>query len=132
MNPLRELENHGQSVWLDYIRRNLLTGGELLRLIEEDGISGVTSNPAIFEKAIAGSTDYAAGIENLADDPNAKAVHIYENLAIEDLRQAADIMTPVYQASDRRDGYVSLEVSPRLANDTQGTCVGFHHGRMCT
>ncbi len=121
MSHLRALENYGQSIWLDYIRRNLLTGGELHRLIEEDGVSGLTSNPAMFEKAIVGSVDYAAAIEKLADEPVA-AESIYEQLAIDDVRQAADVMAPVYGAGNRRDGYVSLEVSPRLANDTEGTC----------
>ncbi|MDJ0893007.1 MAG: transaldolase, partial [Gammaproteobacteria bacterium] len=121
MNPLRSIGNYGQSVWLDYIRRNLLTSGELTRLIKEDGIVGVTSNPAIFEKAIGGSTDYASAIENAADGQGS-AADIYEQLAIDDVRQAADVLAPVYEASARRDGYVSLEVSPGLAHETRATC----------
>ncbi len=123
MNPLLELSRYGQSVWLDYIRRSLLEGGELKRLIEEDGLSGVTSNPSIFEKAITGSSDYAAAIRALVQGEGAAgAKSLYEALAIEDIRQAATILDPVYQATDRRDGYVSLEVSPHLASDTEGTC----------
>ncbi len=121
MNPLRSIGNYGQSIWLDYIRRNLLTSGELTRLIKEDGIVGVTSNPAIFEKAIGGSTDYASAIENAADGQGS-AADIYEQLAIDDVRQAADVLAPVYEASARRDGYVSLEVSPGLAHETRATC----------
>lgn len=119
-NPLEALEFHGQSVWLDYIRRDLITGGELQRLIDEDGVRGVTSNPAIFEKAIAGSTDYndvlaEAGSRSL----DAKA--IYESIAVNDIRDAALVLLPVYDRTARRDGYVSLEVSPKLARDARGT-----------
>ena len=119
-NPLKGLLAYGQSPWFDYIRRTLLTSGELKRLIQEDGLRGVTSNPAIFEKAITGSTDYA----DILNSPEAKtldAKSLYEKIAIRDVQDAADILKPVYQESKRRDGYVSLEVSPFLANDTQGT-----------
>lgn len=121
MNPLQQLHNFGQSVWLDYIRRNLLASGELKRLVAEDGVTGVTSNPAIFEKAIAGSTDYQDAILEFSgrDDVDAKA--IFESLAVSDIQQAADILRSVYDATDRRDGYVSMEVSPRLAHDTEAT-----------
>lgn len=119
-SPLKALQDYGQSVWLDYIRRNLLTSGELRRLIEEDGLCGVTSNPAIFEKAIAGSTDYEQMLSALASrNPEAKA--LYEQLAIRDIQDTADVLRPVYEQTKRRDGYVSLEVSPLLAHDTQGT-----------
>ena len=120
-NPLKALLKYGQSVWLDYIRRNLMTSGELKRLIEEDGLCGVTSNPAIFEKAIAGSTDYADIAERaeVGGDLDAKA--LYEQLAIRDIQDAADILRPVYNETKRRDGYVSLEVSPFLAHDTKAT-----------
>jgi transaldolase/glucose-6-phosphate isomerase len=120
LNPLKALQQYGQSVWLDYIRRCLITSGELQRLVEEDGLRGMTSNPAIFEKAITGSTDYADAIAGLAmrtRDPKA----IYEQLAIRDIRDATDILRPVYERTGRRDGYVSLEVSPLLAHDTGGT-----------
>lgn len=120
-NPLKDLLKYGQSVWLDYIRRNLLTSGELKRLIEEDGLRGMTSNPAIFEKAIAGSTDYSDILKTLQSKTDLDAKARYEVLAIRDIQDAADFLRPVYDESKRRDGYVSLEVSPYLARDTQGT-----------
>ena len=119
-NPLRELHQFGQSPWLDYIHRNLVASGELARMIADYGLMGVTSNPAIFEKAISGSADYddllgqSAGAER-----NAEA--IYERIAVRDIQDAADVLRPVYDATDRRDGYVSLEVSPHLADDSAGT-----------
>ena len=119
-NPLIRLEEFGQSPWFDYIRHSLLSSGELKKMIEQDGLKGVTSNPAIFEKAIVGSSDYAEILPRIREktqDPKA----IYETLAIEDVRLAADIMWPVYETTKKRDGYVSLEVSPYLARDTQGT-----------
>src|SRR5438874_5414255 len=119
-NPLKALASYGQSVWLDYIRRSLITSGELQRHIDEDGLAGVTSNPAIFEKAIAGSNDYADKLSRL-NSSNLDAKGIYEEIAIGDIQDAADIMKQVYTATKRRDGYVSLEVSPDLANDTTGT-----------
>ncbi len=120
-NPCKELLKYGQSIWLDYIRRNLITSGELKRLIEEDGVRGMTSNPAIFEKAIVGSTDYTDFLESLNNRPELDAKRRYELLAIRDIQDAADLLKPVYEASNWRDGYVSLEVSPHLARDTQGT-----------
>ena len=121
MNPLQQLHNFGQSVWLDYIRRNLFASGELKRLVAEDGVTGVTSNPSIFEKAIAGSTDYQDAIVELSGRKGADAKTIFESLAVSDIQQAADILRSVYDATDRRDGYVSMEVSPRLAHDTEAT-----------
>ena len=112
---------YGQSVWLDYIRRDLLQSGEFARLVKEDGIRGVTSNPSIFEKAIAESTDYGSALERLVKSKDTTASAIYEHLAVEDLQQAADILRSVYDESDRRDGYVSMEVSPYLAHDTRAT-----------
>jgi transaldolase len=120
-NPLKDLLKYGQSVWLDYIRRDLLTGGELKRLIQEDGLRGMTSNPAIFEKAIADSTLYADILQSLRSKPDLDAKARYEVLAIRDIQVAADLLRPVYDSSKRRDGYVSLEVSPYLARDTEGT-----------
>jgi transaldolase/glucose-6-phosphate isomerase len=120
-NPLKDLLKYGQSVWLDYIRRDLITTGELKRLIEEDGLRGMTSNPTIFEKAIAGSTDYADILASLKDRHDLDAKARYEIIAIRDIQDAADLLRPVYQDSKRRDGYISLEVSPYLARDTQGT-----------
>src|SRR5437868_3310167 len=120
-NPIKDLQKYGQSVWLDYIRRNLITSGELKRLIEEDGLRGITSNPAIFEKAITGSTDYSNILSSLEGQTDLDAKARYEQLAIRDIQDAADMLRPVYQSTKRRDGYVSLEVSPYLARDTQGT-----------
>src|SRR4249920_4007000 len=120
-NPLKDLLKYGQSVWLDYIRRDLLTSGELKRLIEEDGLRGMTSNPAIFEKAITGSTLYADLLNSLRSRTDLDAKGRYEILAIRDIQDAADFLRPVYLSTKRRDGYVSLEVSPYLANDTKGT-----------
>jgi transaldolase/glucose-6-phosphate isomerase len=122
MNPLKELLEQGQSVWLDYIRRNLIRTGELKRLVEEDGIRGVTSNPTIFEKAIAGSTDYDDTLgELLVKNRKAEAGSLYEHLAIEDIQMAADILRRVYDETGGADGFVSLEVSPHLAHDTERT-----------
>jgi transaldolase/glucose-6-phosphate isomerase len=120
-NPLLELLEHGQSVWYDYIRRGLITSGELDRLIAEDGLRGITSNPSIWEKAIAGSTDYADAIEALRREGEADPKAVYEQLAIQDIRDAADAFRPAYEQTDRRDGFVSIEVSPDLAHDTEGT-----------
>jgi transaldolase / glucose-6-phosphate isomerase len=120
MNAVKALQTYDQSVWLDYIGRHLITSGELQRLIDEDGLRGMTSNPAIFEKAISGSTDYAAALTALGG-LNLDAVGLYERLAVHDIQDAADILRPVYEETRRGDGYVSLEVSPNLAHDTQGT-----------
>src|ERR1700681_2319675 len=120
MNPVRELTKHGQSVWLDYIRRSLISSGELKRLIDEDGLGGVTSNPAIFEKAITGSTDYAEALVELQKRKDLDAMGVYEVIAIKDIQDVADALRPVYERTKMRDGYVSLEVSPFLANDTEG------------
>ena len=120
-NPIRELSRYGQSVWLDYIRRSLNSSGELKRLIDDDGLGGVTSNPAIFEKAITGSTDYTDALLELQKRKDLDAMAVYETLAIQDIQDAADTLRTVYDRTNKRDGYVSLEVSPFLAKDTQGT-----------
>jgi transaldolase/glucose-6-phosphate isomerase len=114
-------ERYGQSVWLDYIRRTLLESGELARLVKEDGIRGVTSNPSIFEKAIAESSEYAAALQRFPTHSGASAQDVYESLAVEDLQRAADVLRPVYDSSEGRDGYVSMEVSPYLAHDGKAT-----------
>ena len=114
-NPLKDLLNYGQSVWLDYIRRDLFTTGELKRLIDEDGLRGMTSNPAIFEKAIADSTLYNDILQSLKSQPNLTPTERFEILAIRDIQDAAETLRPVYDSSKGRDGYVSLEVSPYLA-----------------
>lgn len=121
MSTLKAIRELGQSVWLDYIRRDLLQSGGLQRLIDEDGLRGLTSNPAIFEKAIGGSRDYDAALQALVGEGIHEAASLYERLAIEDIRQAADILRPVYEASGGVDGYVSLEVAPDLAYDTART-----------
>ncbi len=118
-NPLKQLQMLGQSVWYDNIRRSLITSGELRQLMET-GIVGVTSNPTIFQRAMAGSADYDDALRELAL-AGRSAQEIYEALAIEDIRAAADLLAPIYERTDGRDGYVSIEVSPDLAHDTQGT-----------
>ena len=119
-NPLVDVLVQGQSIWYDNIRRSLITSGELGRMIEEDGLRGVTSNPAIFEQAITGSTDYVEAIRELGGR-GLDAKTLFEELAIRDIQDAADALHPVYEDSGRRDGHVSLEVSPTLAHDTDGT-----------
>lgn len=121
MNPVRVLQTLGQSVWLDFIRRSFMTSGELQRLITDDGLCGLTSNPTIFEKAISDSSDYTEALSALRREPGLDAKVCYERLAIEDIQTAADLLQPVYARTKRRDGYVSLEVSPHLAHNTRGT-----------
>jgi len=123
MNPLRRLwEEHRQAVWLDFIERDLLTGGGLARLVADDGVRGVTSNPSIFQKAIEGGGPYDEAVAGLlAADPGMTTVQLYEALAIEDIQHAADILQPMWKESRGGDGFVSLEVSPHLARDTKGT-----------
>ncbi|MFA5975260.1 MAG: transaldolase [Elusimicrobiota bacterium] len=120
MNPLRQLETQGQSVWLDFITRRFIAQGQLEKLIHEDGITGVTSNPTIFQKAISGSQDYDAAI-TLLRQKGKDAPAIFEALAVEDVRRACDVFRPVYEQTAGGDGYVSLEVNPHLARDAQGT-----------
>jgi transaldolase len=119
-NPLLKLESFRQSIWMDFIRRSSLDTGELKRFIEEDGVSGVTSNPSIFEKAIAGSHDYDDAIRTLAQKGKSPE-DIYQAITIEDIQRAADLFRPMYDRLDGKDGFVSLEVSPHLAHDTAGT-----------
>ena len=119
-NPILDLGRQGQSVWYDSLRRSLVTSGELGRLIAEDGLRGMTSNPAIFEKAIAGSDDYRGVLRRHAA-AGLSSLQIYEAIAVEDIQWAADALLPVYEESGGRDGFVSLEVSPHLAHDTEGT-----------
>jgi hypothetical protein len=118
-NPLKRLKDCGQSVWLDYIRRDFIVGGELRRLVEQDGIAGVTSNPTIFEKAIAASADYDDALRAaIASRPDSSPEALFEMLAVEDVQMAADVLRPVYDATDGADGFVSIEVSPRGARST--------------
>jgi transaldolase len=120
MNPLRQLGELGQSIWYDFITRDLLRSGELERLIREDGLRGMTSNPTIFEKAIAGSQLYDDDIRRLTEQGRGPS-EIFEILAVADVQAACDLFLPVYRETHGRDGLVSLEVSPRLAHDTDGT-----------
>ncbi len=121
MSKLNELANLGQSIWFDYIRRSLITSGELKDLVDQ-GLRGVTSNPSIFEKAIAGSLDYDSELKQLFESD--KSIYqIYESLALVDIAMAAEVLKPVYDATQGRDGFVSLEVNPNLAHDTQKTIV---------
>ncbi len=120
-NPLRKLADAGQAFWLDYIRRSFVEGGELAHLIEADGLRGVTSNPSIFEKAIAGSKDYDDDLHAARNECISEPQTVFERLATRDIRGAADLLRPVYDRTDGLDGYVSLEVSPTLARDTAGT-----------
>lgn len=122
MNPLRELEAAGQAVWLDFIRRDLVRDGELARLVEEDGLTGVTSNPAIFQKAIGESELYDEElVEALRSNPEATAMELYESIAVNDIRLAADALRAPWEDTGGADGFVSLEVSPHLARDAEGT-----------
>jgi transaldolase len=120
-NPLRELERYGQSVWYDSLRRGILASGELARYVAEDGLKGLTTNPAIYEKAIGSTRDYDAELATLLGRAELDAKAIYETLALHDIQAAADLLRPVYDAASRRDGYVSLEVSPVAARDAAAT-----------
>jgi transaldolase/glucose-6-phosphate isomerase len=120
-NPLIEVQQYGQSIWYDNIRRGILTSGELKAMVDHDGLLGVTSNPSIFEKAVVGSDDYDGDLRALVAKGVCEAMDIYEGLAIEDIQLAADILHPVFERTGGRDGYVSFEVSPYLAADARGT-----------
>ena len=128
MNPLKELQKEGQSVWLDYIRRSLVESGELQQMVEDDGLRGMTSNPKIFMKAITGSDEYDDKIRELiSKDRNIKTRDLYEAIAVNDIRAAADVLRPVYDQTEGADGFVSLEVSPHLAYDTEKTIEEARH-----
>ena len=126
INPLVELRNSGQSIWHDGIERRLITSGELKRLIDEDGLSGVTSNPTIFENAIDSSGDYSDQLREQAERQKS-ASEIYEALAVRDIRMAADLLAPVFEKTDGADGFVSLECSPLVAHDTTATIEEVRH-----
>jgi transaldolase len=121
-NPLLDLESLGQSVWLDYLRRKALDNGELQQLIHQDGVSGLTSNPSIFEKAIVDSNDYDNAIQALTLEGKSLE-EIYQALTVEDIQRAADLFRPGFDRLEGRDGFVSLEVSPQLAHNTAGTII---------
>ncbi len=119
MNPLREVEALGQSIWLDYMRRDLITTGKLQQMIDDDGISGITSNPTIFEKAISAGSDYDSSIlKILRTSPEIDSATLFEQLEVDDIRMAADVLRPIYDRTKGNDGFVSIEVNPHLAYDT--------------
>src|ERR1700676_843165 len=121
MNPVKELENHGQSVWLDFLARGFVAKGDLQKLIDTDGVKGVTSNPSIFEKAIGSSDEYDGPIGGGLKKGDRPVGELFEQLGVEDIQRAADVLRPVYDRLKGEDGFVSLEVSPYLAMDTKGT-----------
>jgi transaldolase / glucose-6-phosphate isomerase len=121
MNPLKRLNDYGQVIWLDFLSRRFIADGSLKRLIDEDGLAGVTSNPSIFEKAIVSSSDYDASFEATDRQGKLDERALFERTAVEDIQAAADVLRPVYEATRRRDGYVSIEVSPYLAMRTEET-----------
>ena len=121
MNPVKELEKHGQSVWLDFLARGFIVKGDLKKLIDTDGVKGVTSNPSIFEKAIGSSDEYDGAIARALKSGDRPVAELFEQLAVEDIQHAADVLRPVYDHLRGADGFVSLEVSPYLAMDTKGT-----------
>ena len=121
MNPIDELRRYGQSLWLDYISRGMIRSGELQRLIEQAGITGLTSNPTLFERAIDETHDYDDALRRHDADPHLDARAIYESLSFEDVQAAADALRPVYERTGGADGYASIEVSPYLAHDPDGT-----------
>jgi len=121
VNPLHSLHEKGQAIWLDFLARRFVAEGGLKRLVQEDDVTGVTSNPSIFKKAIAGSGDYDSSLTAVVKDSDCDVMTLYETLAIADIQNAADVLAPVFRDTARADGFVSLEVSPYLANDTEAT-----------
>ena len=127
-NPIHDIYKYSQSIWYDNIQRGLLKSGAIRKMIEDGEITGITSNPSIFEKAIGGSQDYDAMAEQLLkEDPSLDVDNLYEKLVIEDIREAADLLAGVYQQTNGLDGYISIEVSPRLAHDSQATIEQARH-----
>ncbi len=123
VNPLQKLHDCGQSFWLDFLARRFIADGSLKRLVDEDGLSGITSNPTIFRKAITSGTDYDQSINSVLAQSDCDAMELYERVAVEDIRSAADVLLPLYSSLGGADGFVSLEVSPYLALDTNATIV---------
>src|SRR5580704_5595016 len=121
MNPLRSLADHGQAVWLDFLSRGFIAKGGLKKLADDDGLRGVTSNPSIFEQAIGHSGEYDAAIARMLQVQDRSVGELFEHLAVEDIQQATDVLRPTFDATHGADGFVSIEVSPYLAKDTQGT-----------
>jgi transaldolase/glucose-6-phosphate isomerase len=121
MNPVKALQDHGQAVWLDFLSRGFIANGGLKKLVDDDGLRGVTSNPSIFEQAIGRTNEYDDGITRMLHNEDHSPGQIFEKLAVEDIRSATDVLRPVFDATHGADGFVSIEVSPYLATDTQGT-----------
>jgi len=121
MNPVKALQDHGQSVWLDFLSRGFIADGGLKKLVDDDGLRGVTSNPSIFEHAIGHTKEYDDAIKRMLASHDHSPAQIFEQLAVEDIRNATDVLRPVFDATHGADGFVSIEVSPFLATDTQGT-----------
>src|ERR1700683_1851607 len=121
MKPLKALSHHGQPVWLDFLSRGFIANGGLKKLVDDDGLRGVTSNPSIFEQAIGHSDEYDDSIHRMLDAQDRAVGNIFEDLAVEDIKTATDVLRPVFDATHGADGYVSIEVSPYLAHDTDAT-----------
>jgi transaldolase/glucose-6-phosphate isomerase len=121
MNPVKALQDHGQAVWLDFLSRGFIAKGGLKKLVDEDGLRGVTSNPSIFEQAIGRTDEYDDAISRMLQKGDDSPGQIFEKLAVEDIRSATDVLRPMFDATHGADGFVSIEVSPYLAMDTQGT-----------
>jgi transaldolase/glucose-6-phosphate isomerase len=121
MNPLKALQEHRQAVWLDFLSRGFIANGGLKKLVDGDGLRGVTSNPSIFEHAIGHTDEYDDAINRMLASHDRSAGHIFEKLAVEDIRSATEVLRPVFDATHGADGFVSIEVSPYLATDTEGT-----------
>ncbi|MGH9281707.1 MAG: transaldolase family protein, partial [Acidimicrobiales bacterium] len=126
MNRLRTLHEAGQSIWLDFLRRSLITDGGLARLIHEDGVTGVTSNPTIFARAIGGSRDYDDAMGRIARQGKANPIEVFYDLALDDVRRAADLFRPVYEHTAGADGFVSFELEARLAHDAPRSIAAAH------
>src|SRR5437867_3649105 len=126
MNGLRALHEAGQSIWLDFLRRGLIADGGLARLIGEDGVTGVTSNPTIFAKAIGGSSDYDEAIHRIASQGRTSPLDLFYDLALADVGMAADLFRPVFEQTAGTDGFVSFELEARLAHDAQGSIAAAH------
>src|SRR5215472_4511003 len=121
MNALKALQDHGQAVWLDFLSRGFIAKGGLKKLVDEDGLRGVTSNPSIFEHAIGQTNEYDEAVTQILKQHDRPAGEIFEQLAVEDIQRATDVLRPAFDATHGADGFVSIEVSPYLAKDTQGT-----------
>ena len=121
MNPVKALQDHGQAVWLDFLSRGFIANGGLKKLVDDDGLRGVTSNPSIFEQAIGRTNEYDDGIQRMLHNEDVSPGQMFETLAVEDIRSATDVLRPIFDATHGADGFVSIEVSPYLAMQTHET-----------